>query len=178
MKTFLSTLFVVLCFNISVAQAISFTDPAMAYNKLLLDSKDQSGYTRISNYKVIGTKYLYGGGQKATIYVKGERPVDATTNYDTYEQKLDFLLSENAPSLTNFAKNIDSFTLKVKTTFLSGTLKFYNASVFGGDNNFFVQQVTNGGRFVLYKKYHSELAVVSTNYVDADLRQFDLNTDY
>ena len=34
------------------------------------------------------------------------------------------------------------------------------------------------GVFQLYKKYKSTLEIVTTNYIESDLRQFDLSYDY
>jgi hypothetical protein len=48
----------------------------------------------------------------------------------------------------------------------------------GSTDKIFLQVMAKGPRFTLYKAYKSTLEIVSSNYVQADLRQFDLNYDY
>jgi len=73
---------------------------------------------------------------------------------------------------------VDSFTLAVETSVFDGVLHFYNGRLFNGDSKSFLQSVYEGPRYLLCKKYYSELGIVSTSYADAELKQFDLNYTY
>ena len=42
----------------------------------------------------------------------------------------------------------------------------------------FYLPVVEGQRYLLYKTYQSQLSYVSTNYIQSELRQYDLNYEY
>lgn len=158
------------------AQARSFSDPAQMYNRLVLEKANM--VTRIGNYKVQGTPYLYGGMVSGIIYMRGKSPAETFTGFNTYYQVVEYAFSQNGEYITPDGIT-DSFTLKSKPDVqLNSDIKFINGELIKAPEKGFYQVVYAGPHYALYKFYKSVLTVVSTNYVDANLRQFDLNYEY
>ena len=57
-------------------------------------------------------------------------------------------------------------------------LKFVYGSLLGFKDKYYFLEICTGKRFSLYKRYKSELGYVSSNYVQSELRQFDLQYEY
>jgi hypothetical protein len=162
----------------AISQQAAYTDPAQAYNKIVLDNHGNvNEYTRIGAFKVQGTQMLYGGKQTGTVFTSSGTGNNVTLSYDTYYQRLEIMQgAQNV--MVKEAKEVDSFNLTIKINEVEQLLKFINAGQWKAGSNFFLQEVVTGGRFRLYKKYTSELGMVSTNYIEPGLRQFDLNYEY
>ncbi|RYD92664.1 MAG: hypothetical protein EOP50_12370 [Sphingobacteriales bacterium] len=158
---------------------MSYFDAAQAYNRILLEKNDGS-YQRISAYKVIGTQFLFGDRHPGDMFAPGEMAKNIQVSYNTYNQEIGLYTSENPnKALVKEAKNVDSFRLRPKgIANVSEEFVFYNGRVLGAAPNAFYQRMGTGPKYSLFKKYKSVLGVVSANYVDADLRQFDLESEY
>jgi hypothetical protein len=163
----------------SYSQQLAYFDAAQAYNRLLIE-KNSGSYQRIDNYKVIGTSYFLGEKRRADLFAKGETAYNIYISYNTYNQEVEFYSSANPNQpLVKEAKLIDSFEIKQDlTNSVPENIKFVNGSFIGGDLNSFYRLLHAGSRFSLYKKYKSTLGIVTTNYIQSELRQFDLNSEY
>ncbi len=163
----------------SFAQAVAYSDPAQAYVKLLLD-KDASTFSRIDGFKVIGTCYLFGEKNTGSVFAKEGKAINISLSYNTYNQQVEVYSEGQEKPIYKDWQTIDSFFLK--STHASSDykqeLQFVNAKLIGSQEKGFMQIVYTGLKFTLLKKYKSELGYSSTNYIQSDLRQFDLNYDY
>jgi hypothetical protein len=161
------------------AQQLAYFDAAQAYNRLLVE-KNNGSYQRVDNYKVIGTSYFFGEKHRADLFAKGEIAYNIFISYNTYNQEVEFYSSANPNQpLVKEAKLVDSFEIKEDMTkSVTENMKFVNGSFIGGDINSFYRLMYAGNRFNLYKKYKSTLGIVTTNYIQSELRQFDLNSEY
>jgi hypothetical protein len=160
------------------AQAASFTDPAQAYNRLLIE-KNSGAYTRVATFKVIGTPYLFGEKQTGSVFAKGQTGHHVLLSYNTYLQQLEIYMAGQDKPLVKKLDEVDSFRLeKSASSDYTEDMIFVNAIHAPSFERAFVQLVAKGERFTLYKMYASTLGYVSTNYVQSELRQFDLNYDY
>lgn len=56
-------------------------------------------------------------------------------------------------------------------------LTFISSKVLGADDRGFYL-LMYGGQFALYIKYKSTLGIVTSNHIESDLLQFELNYDY
>jgi len=160
------------------AQANSYSDAAQMYNRLLLEKGNS--VVQIGNYKVKGTPYLYGGKQKGELFVKGQNEAIVHISYNTYEQIVEYSFSaSNEEQLYKPKGTVDSFKIFKNDDLQIGTdlLFISGKNIFATDNDFY-QKVFFGTRFSLFKRYKSDLGIVTTNYVQSDLRQFDLSFDY
>lgn len=160
-------------------QANSYIDPAQAYLRLLLE-KDANSTVRIGSFKVIGSPYLFGEKHTSNFYAKEVHLNNVQISYNTYSQDIELFINGQATSLIKDAVSVDSFYILPdnKTESFTKPLFFVsNSIVFAKDKAFF-QQLYSGTKYSLYKKYKSDLGYVSTNYVQSDLRQFDLIYEY
>jgi hypothetical protein len=178
MKTIPISIFI-LCTLESFSQQASYFDPAQAYNRLLIE-KGNGSYTRVNNYKVTGTCYLYGEKNKGNIFSKTEKGFDILLSYDTYSQNIYFFPTANGG--VSFAKepsSVDSFTIKKSTNAnLEEDILFVYGNILGATDKSYYQVILKGEKVNLYKKYSSELGLVTTNIIQSDLRQFNILVDY
>ncbi len=174
------TIFLLLAIVISVqGQQLAYFDAAQAYNRLLIE-KNNGAYIRVGNYKVIGTPFLFGERVRGNISATGETTHNIFLNYNTYNQKLEFFLSENPQvAFEKDAATVDSFEFQQNTFLgLNEGMNFINGKYAGADDKVFLRVMYSGKKYNLYKKYKSVLGVVTTNYIESELRQFDLTTEY
>jgi hypothetical protein len=166
--------------TIVTAQQQSYFDPAIAYTKLLLDrTGEDGGQQRVGNFKVNGTALFYGTALEGMAYVNGQTVSKSKIKYDTYSQEIEFVASVNDKQMTFKNENIDSFYVQRKNT--SGTLEkfmFYSGKYYNQKSKAFFMKLCSTKNYTLLKEYQTGLAIVSTNYIDTDLRQFDLKANY
>ena len=175
--------FIVCLFSLSQnvnAQQASYFDAAQAYGRIILESNPAS-VTRVDQYKVVGSPFLYGPRMVGNLFAKGETAFNIRLSYDTYHQMVEFYTSANpATPLIKDPGAIDSFSFASNTDVgLLHSLKFISGQALGkkDDLNFY-QVMYEGEKVTLYKKYFTTLGIVSTNILQADLRQFELQFEY
>ena len=180
----MKSLYLILLFSLNTAllfsQALSYTDPASGYLKLMLEKGGDGTYQQIGNFKVIGTSYLYGEKIKGSAYAGKDKSENIELSYNTYNQQLDVYVSNSSKAFLKPANEIDSFILyKSKSSVFKNDLLFYSSKLISPSiKSSFLQVVYNGKRFSLFKAYNSTLDYVSTNYIQAELRQFTLDYSY
>ncbi len=171
--------FMAFVFSDAIAQQSSYFDPAQAYNRLLIE-KNNGTYTRVGNFKVIGTSYLYGEKNKGDIYGTNETGNDILLSYDTYTQNVYFFpASTPGVSLTKEPSSLDSFKIKKNPAVsLEEDITFVYGTIIGATDKSYYQVIAKGKKANLYKRYKAELGVVSTNYIQSELRQFNILVEY
>lgn len=162
------------------SQAVAYSDPAKAFNKMMLDKNSEGGtLDRVGTYKVRGTSYYFGGGLPATVYTKKDGVLkDMVIDYNTFNQLLQIYFNTNKPAGTKKVTEVDSFQVKVSTTDYKADVIFISTAILDSTENFFLQRIVGGSKYSLYKRYKSDLGYVSDNILESDLRQYDLNIDY
>lgn len=185
MKTFLIfpfSLLLSVCFQEIAAQGSvpGYHDPALSRNKLLREQQGEGVYKLIGTYKVKGISYLFGQKLTADIFSATETGKSISINYDTYNQEIEFFTAENsAKSLVKTPGDIDSFTVKPNNDAgITREMHFIYGPLAGSSEKAYFQVLARGKRFSLYKRYKSELGYVSDNYIQSELRQFDMLSDY
>ncbi|HEV7781635.1 MAG TPA: hypothetical protein VGO58_10225 [Chitinophagaceae bacterium] len=157
------------------------TDLALNHNRLLREKTGDGVYKQIGNFKVVGTPYLFGEKNKGNLFSPdGTKAYNIFLSYNTYNQDIEFYSSSNPDKpLVKEPGEADSFFIQpnIEIGILS-PLKFVYGTAIGSSEKGFYQEVFAGKRFGIYKKYKSELGYVSTNYIQSELRQFDLVFDY
>lgn len=161
------------------AQQSAYFDAAQAYNKLLVE-RGNGSYMRVDQYKVVGTPFFLGEKHKGHLFAKGETAHNILLSYNTYNQELSFYSSGNPDNaLVKTPQLVDSFVLKQNLSKeIDEDIVFINGRFIGGDEKSFYRLMHKGAQYSLYKKYKTTLGIVSTNYVQSDLRQFDLASEY
>ena len=177
-KLIFSIFFIAISFAIN-AQQLAYVDAAQAYNRLLIEKSGDS-YMRIKNYKVIGSPYLFGQKNKGDLFANGETAFNIELSYNTYNNEIEFYSASNPKQpLTKEVQQVDSFIIhKNPGAGINEHLKFINSKLISDDDKEFYQVIQKGNKFDLYKKYSAQLGIVSTNYIQSELRQFDLNYEY
>jgi hypothetical protein len=163
----------------SNAQGIAYIDPAKAYNKMMLDKNGEgANIERVGNFKVKGTSLYFGGSLKGTVFTKERAFPDVLISYNSYNQFVDIYDNSNTPIATKKFNELDSFKVKINTSEFNTNSTFISSLVLQSNDNCFFQVLSLGNKYSLYKKYHTDLGIVTENQFQADLRQFDLLTDY
>lgn len=180
MKQFCLLIIISLIFySSSFSQAASYTDPAAAYLRVMLEKGAEGTYQQIGNFKVIGTSYLFGEKLKGGIFTKTEKSEHVELGYNTYNQSVDVNLN-GIQSITKKATEVDSFIIYSNNSdFIKNDLFFYSSELVSPKaKDGFYQMVSTGSKFNLYKGYTAALDIVSTNYIQSDLRQFTLEYNF
>lgn len=164
----------------SAQQAAGWTDPALNHNKLIQQQTADGGYQLIGVYKVTGNSFLFGEKHKGDIFSINEKAYNIFLSYNTYNQELGFYSTANPDKpLVKEPGTLDSFIIKEDVSIgILNPLKFIYGPLLSTKDKFYYQELYAGKRYSLYKKYRSDLGYVSTNYVQSELRQFDLLIDY
>ena len=161
------------------SQALSYLDPASAFLRIYLEKGSEGTYQQIGNFKVIGTSYLFGEKLKGGIYTKTEKSEHVELGYNTYNQSLDVKLN-GVQSITKKAAEVDSFIIYANNSeFIKNDLLFYSSALVSPKaKDGFYQVISTGSKYNLYKGYTAALDIVSTNYIQSDLRQFTLEYNF
>ncbi len=162
----------------TLGQASNYQDPAQALQKIMMQKSERGSLQLIGNYKVLGSSYLYGGNQVGDVYFKNGNVKNVLVTYDTYRQLLEINIGKGDKSLIKTLNELDSFTINAGEKPDQPELKFVSVTQFDSSKKLFLLRVVMGSRFNLYKSYTSELGYVSDNYIQSELRQFDLNYMY
>jgi len=154
-----------------------WTDPALNHNKLLIND---GVYQQVGTYKVKGSQYLFGQRHQGDVFSPAEKAWNIFISYNTYNQDLEFYSTSNPDKpLTKEPGTLDSFIIHADVDAgIMTAMKFVYGSVLGTKEKNYYQELYKSRRFSLYKRYKSDLGYISTNYADADLRQFDLEYEY
>jgi hypothetical protein len=157
-----------------------WTDPALEHNKLIQQHTSDGMYKMIGTFKVVGSSYLFGEHNKGDMFATEAKAYNIFISYNTYNQEVEFYSSGNPDKpLVKDPGTLDSFTIQQNIDLgITTNLKFVYGSILGSKDKYYFQEVCMGRRFNLYKRYKSELGYVSTNYVQSELRQFDLEYEY
>jgi hypothetical protein len=179
MIKFFSFFGLVLISHLASSQALSYLDPASAFLRIYLEKGSEGTYQQIGNFKVIGTSYLFGEKLKGGIYTKTEKSEHVELGYNTYNQSLDVKLN-GVQSITKKAAEVDSFVIYANNSeFIKIDLFFYSSALVSPKaKDGFYQVISTGSKYNLYKGYTAALDIVSTNYIQSDLRQFTLEYNF
>jgi hypothetical protein len=157
-----------------------WTDPAQNHNKLLQQHTSEGMYKLIGAYKVIGSPFLYGEYHSADMFAPEVKAYNIFISYNTNNQEVEFYSKGNPDkSLVREPGTLDSFIIHPNIDLgIFTPLKFVYGSVLGVKDKCYFLEICKGERFSLYKRYKSELGYVSGNYIQSELRQFDLEYEY
>jgi len=174
--------FLVAMHSYSFAQPVvaGYVDPAMNHNRLIREQTGDGVYKLVGPYKVVGTSYLFGEKRSGNIFSKEEKAYNIFLSYNTYNQEVEFYSTNNPDKpLVKEPGSLDSFIINADlNSGIIRPLKFIYGPVLGATDKSYFEEMYSGSRFSLYKKYKSDLGYVSSNYVQSELRQFDLVYDY
>ena len=172
-------LFTVLCSAASLAQN-NYMDNALNYNRLLREKTGDGVYKVIGTYKVTGTSFLFGEKNKGDLFSPDAKAYNISLSYNTWNQEVEFFSTANADkALVKEPGTVDSFIIHTNATVgITAPLKFIYGPLLGSGEESYFLELYAGPRYSVYKRYKSDLGYVSSNYIQSELRQFDLLYDY
>ncbi len=178
-KLLLASILIFFCLQ-GITQALSYTDPAAGYLKIMLEKGSQGTYQQIGNFKVIGTCYLFGERLNGSAYSDKEKSENVGLSYNMYKQQVDIYPNQSNFAIVKPAEEVDSFVVfKSASQYIKEDLCFYSSKLLDDQlPDCFLLLVQNGPRYKLYKSYKATLDYVSTNYIQSELRQFSIDYTY
>jgi len=158
----------------------AWTDPALNHNKLLIQKTGEGNYKIIGTFKVMGTSYLYGENHKGDMFAPEAKAFNIHLSYNTYNQEVEFTSTSNPEKpLIKEPGTVDSFMIHPNIqSGITVELKFFYGPLIGSKEKAYFLLLHGGTRFSIYKRYKSELGYVSSNYIQSELREFDLQVEY
>ena len=154
-----------------------WTDPALNHNRLLRDQLGDGTYTLIGIYKVKGSPYLFGGKHNGDLFSPKEKAYNIEIRYNAYNQEVEFYSTSNSTPLVKTVGEVDSFIIKQDiASGITNDLRFIYGQLIGSSEKAYFQLVESGDRFSLYKRYKADIKYVSENYIQSELRQFELES--
>ena len=165
--------------GISFCQS-GYMDNALNYSLLIREKTAEGVYQQISIYKVIGTSYLFGEKNKGDLFSSEAKAYNISLSYNTYNQEVEFYSSSNPDKpLVKETGTVDSFIIHENVSLgITHPLKFVYGTHLGSSEKSYFLELYAGKQFSVYKRYKSDLGIVSTNYIQSELRQFDLLHEY
>lgn len=158
----------------------AYADNALKYNRLMVEKTGEGMYKLIGIFKVIGTSYLFGERNKGDLFSAEAKGYNISLSYNTYNQELEFYSTSNPDKpLVKEPGTVDSFIIHSNLSMeIIHPLKFVYGSHLGSSDKAYFLEIFAGKRFSVFKKYKSDLGYVSSNYIQSELRQFDLHYEY
>ncbi len=167
--------------TIAIGQAANYdVDAALRYNKLLIE-KRENRTIRVGAYRVVGSPYLFGeNGNRGTIFTNAGSISNVGINYNVYEDRIERFIENSDQFLAIETASIDSFWLNMDSSAEKShpAMHFVNAIQISPKEKGFLQVLMRGKRYAVYKKYTCAMGLVTENYSEADLRQFNLSFQY
>jgi hypothetical protein len=159
---------------------LTYIDPALNNSRAFLNEHGEKYYTLVGSFKVIGTPYLFSEKIAGDMISEKEKAYNIDLSYNTYNQELAFytMANPNQP-LVKKPGELDSFFIhKNESAGIPSVYLFVYGPAFGATDKCYYQVVASGPRFNLYKRYKSDLEIVSSNIIQSELRQFNLSYEY
>ena len=163
-----------------ITPTVGWVDPVLNHNRLLREQMGEGVYKLIGPYRVIGSSYFFGERNKGTIYSTDATAVNIPLGYNTYTQEVEFISPSNpGQPLIKSPGEVDSFVfLANKTMGLEADMRFVYGKYLGSTEKAYFLELAIGAKAGIYKRYKADVGYVSSNYVQSELRQFDLLYDY
>lgn len=163
-----------------ITPTAGWVDPVLNHNRLLREQTGEGAFKLIGPYRVIGTSYLFGERNKGNIYSTDATAVNIQVGYNTYNQEVEFVSPSNpGKPLIKSPGEVDSFLfLANKSLGSESDMKFIYGKHLGASEKAYFLELATGPKAGIYKRYKADVGYVSSNYVQSELRQFDLLYDY
>lgn len=163
-----------------ITPTVGWVDPVLNHNRLLREQTGEGVYKLIGPYRVIGSSYFLGDRNKGHIYSTEATAQNIQIGYNTYTQEVEFISPANPTQpLIKSPGEVDSFLILAnKALGLPEDMRFIFGKHVGASEKAYFQELANGSRAGIYKRYKSDVGYVSSNYVQSELRQFDMLFDY
>jgi hypothetical protein len=163
----------------TVSPTVGWVDPVLNHNRLLREQTGEGMFKMIGPYRVIGSSYLFAERNKGHLYSAEATAVNIQLGYNTYTQEIEFVSPQNSRALVKSPGEVDSFVFLTNASVgLSADIHFIYGKHLGSAEKAYFMELATGPKAGVYKRYKADVGYVSSNYVQSELRQFDLLFDY
>lgn len=178
----ISTRVILSCFLAALSLPAIAQQPSLYLNyyKTPKNTLPLTGYYQIGGYKVKGNPYYHPEFILGDFYSVQETAKNVYLRYDVYNQKIEFVSSANQDQLlVKEPSELDSFVIyKKEKKEIVTDIKMVYGSIIGAPDKSYYQQLHEGEKYSLYKKYVAELVVPIDRTGHAESRVFEIQTQY
>jgi hypothetical protein len=159
---------------------MSYTDPAVAYQRVLIEKGQEGTFQQIGNFKVIGSQFLFGEQLLGSAFIGNQMSSKIKLGYNLFNQTAELYMSDNSLKIIKNTAELDSFVILAgQSDYIYQDLKFHSSKLYPSSlKDCFLQQIYKGSKYSLFKSYTATLDYVSTNYIQSELRQFTVDYLY
>ena len=139
----------------------------------------QEEFQRIGAYKVKGNSWILKGNNETDLYSAFGFSPDVAIVYDTYTQSIGILQDSRVDQIKLDNVEVDSFIVKAdKDLNFSQPAFFINAEKFDGTKKGFLQRLTNGTKYNLYKSFKAEMRPAAMDLAQTNVKEFEIVSEY
>lgn len=139
----------------------------------------QEEYKRVGAFKVKGNSLVLEGNNVTDLYTSIGPGANLPLVFDAYSQDLSIMLANRKEVSKLTFEEVDSFIVKVDTDKKYGepTL-FLNAYKVDRSKKMYLQRLTTGPKYSLYKSFFTELRPAASDLAQTNVREFEIVSEY
>jgi len=139
----------------------------------------QEEFQRIGNYKVKGNSYLLKGANVSDLFTTLGFGVNMPLVFDAYTQQASILLENKKDIVALNQEELDSFYIKVDNDGkFTEPAFFINASKIDASKKLYLQRLTNGLKYNLYKSFIAEMRPAAMDLAQTNVKEFEIVSEY
>lgn len=136
-------------------------------------------FQRIGAYKVKGNSYLLKGKNVVDLYTTLGYGTNMPLVFDTYTQQASILLENKIDIVALSQEELDSFIIKVDNDGkFTEPAFFINASKIDASKKLYLQRLTNGSKYNLYKSFIAEMRPAAMDIAQTNVKEFEIVSEY
>jgi hypothetical protein len=139
----------------------------------------QEEFKRIGNYKVKGNSYLLMGANVSDLFTTLGFGVNMPLVFDTYTQEVSIMQENKTDIIKLSLEELDSFFVKIDNDKKFAQPAFFiNASKMEAGRKMYLQRLTSGAKYSLYKSYRAELRPAALDVAQTNVKEFEITSEY
>ena len=136
-------------------------------------------FQRIGAYKVKGNSYLLKGKNVVDLYTTLGYGTNMPLVFDTYTQQASILLENQKDMVSLSHEELDSFIIKVDNDGkFTEPAFFINAGKIDASKKLYLQRLTNGSKYNLYKSFIAEMRPAAMDIAQTNVKEFEIVSEY
>ncbi len=174
--------FMILCCLIPFAAKSQMTDMTIFQSNMRSKAANQfyqEEFQRIGANKVKGNSYLLKGKNVVDLYTTLGYGANMPLVFDTYTQQASLLLENKKDIVALNQEELDSFYIKVDNDGkFTEPAFFINASKIDASKKLYLQRLTNGLKYNLYKSFIAEMRPAAMDLAQTNVKEFEIVSEY
>jgi hypothetical protein len=139
----------------------------------------QEEYKRIGAFKVKGNSLVLEGNNVSDLYSSLGPGANFPIVFDAYTQELSIMLENRKEVVKLTFDEVDSFIVKVDTDKkYAEPTTFVNAYKIDESKKLYLQKLTSGPKYNLYKSFFTELRPAAMDLAQTNVREFEIVYEY